>query len=58
MKVKLFSSDEYYKELEREVNMWLESHPNVKIDRILQSQSRGRDELDYNNIAISIWYET
>ena len=40
--------------LEGEINLWLATQPNIKIDKITQSQSGG--SLHPSTIVISIWY--
>jgi len=63
MKVKIFTNKEgYFKktsatslELEREINLWLEANPNIKIIKIKQNSSGG--SLEPTVHLISLWYE-
>ena len=40
--------------LEGEINLWLATQPNIKIDNITQSQSGG--SFQPSTIVVSIWY--
>ena len=58
MKVKIFSTDEYYEHKERDVNHWLADHPNIKVVKILQSESQAKkDSFQAKPLTISIFYE-
>ena len=41
--------------LEGEINLWLATQPNIKIDNITQSQSGG--SFQPSTIVVSIWYK-
>ena len=60
MKMKLFGKENTKKglivlELEKEINNWLEEHPNIRIVNIKQSSSGG--SLHVTKLFISVWYE-
>jgi hypothetical protein len=63
MKVKVFAvSAGYFRsfsdtgaKLEREINAWLEQHPNLRLAEIKQSSNGGSAEP--SKIVVSIWYE-
>lgn len=60
MKIKLFGKENSKKglivlDLEKEINNWLEKHPNIKIFNIKQSSSGG--SLHVTKLFISVWYE-
>lgn len=42
--------------LGKTINRWLEEHPGIKIERILQTSGTGRGT-PWERIVISIWYE-
>ncbi len=65
MKTKLFlarkfewyiSDREFCARIERELNEWLEAHPNIKIVEIVQSFSSG-SIFQGMSLYISVWYE-
>lgn len=54
MKVKLFSN-ENYQAIEKTMNVWLASHPDIIISFVAQSQDAGTDNT-VGMIAITVWY--
>lgn len=55
MRVELFENRDV-SELKRDINNWFGEHPNMRIDRILQSViPPGATYME--TVVISIWYE-
>ncbi len=61
MKMKLFGITNLSKKevdvsnLEKEINVWLEQHPSIKINDIRQSSNGG--SWANTKVFVSIWYE-
>lgn len=56
MHVEIFHGTDH-KELEKEINNWLENSPNIQIEHVTQSQVQ-HGQVGPMPITICIWYKT
>ncbi len=59
MRVKLFAAKEKgkrsarFEELEAQINTWLESHPNITVER---AHRLSQPNLAWGQLAVAVWY--